>query len=370
MAWTRFTFTDYLDCADKLAAFLTRTKQPGTVTPDGGNTGDGIIFGLSTTAASVTEDFTITCKTAGASAVFSVVGTVSGALADATINIPYITDKICFTIIGGDTNFAEDDEFTFSVDDGTPNWIEMRNETRRDAATGKEYVFKGIGDGDDEIYIGIRTLTNGTTYWNWNLQAFTGYIEANAFENLPGYYNNLYTCFPNTGSAYAWVFESARRVIVIPTPTGDYNGQVHLGWLLPTATPSQWGNPLFVGGDTTSATRTYTESRAAWWNTQSRSRIYDGGSWDLNSDIWPYKTYTPVKDINGDLPLDPVTVIKAESVDRKIYGEVEGCFSVAADGGSVGTGDTIISEDKQEFYIITKNVSLAGDKNIMAIKLT
>lgn len=370
MAWTKIAFSgSYIDAADKLAAFLTRPNQPGTVTPGVGNTGDGIIFGLSSTADSVVEDFTITCTTGGADAIFSVTGSVSGSLGNATVHVPFVSDVICFTLVGGDTNFAVDDEFTFSVAAGTPNWTELRNETRRDAATGKEYVFQGIGGGSDEILIGIRTYTNGSTYFNWQLQCFTGYIEATAFEFLPGYLAGLYTCFPPSGNVNLWIWESARRVLVIPVPTGDYHGQVHLGWLLQTATGSQWGNPLFVGGDATLSSTIYTGSRTAWWKNKAYSRIYDGGSWDVNSDIWPYKYYTPTKDINGNFPLKPVTVIKAETTDRKIYGEVEGCFAVCGDGGAVGTSDYIVTPEK-EFYVITKNVSVVGSADIMAIKLT
>lgn len=369
MAWNKIAFTgSYIDAADKLAAFLTRPNQPGTITPDGGNTGDGLIFGLSTTADSVVEDFTITCTTGGASAIFSVTGSVSGSLGNATVHVPFISDVICFTLVGGDTNFAISDEFTFSVAADTPNWTELRNETRRDAATGKEYVFQGIGGGSDEIIIGIRTFTNGSTYYNWSLQAFTGYIEETAFENLPGYTASPYTCFPPSGNVNLWVWESARRVLVIPVPTGDYHGQVHLGWLLQTATDSQWGNPLFVGGDTYTSSTIYTGSRSAWWKTESNSRMYDGGSWDTNSQVWPYENYTPMKDINGDFPLFPVTVVKSETSDRKIYGEVEGCFALCGDGGAVGTSDYHVAD--REFYIITKNVNEVGSSSVMAVKLT
>lgn len=370
MAWTRIAFSgDYIDAADRLAAFLTRANQPGTVTPGVGNTGDGIVFGLSSTADSVAEDFTLTCTTAGAAAEFSVVGSVTGAIGTATVNVPFSSDVVCFTIVGGDTNFALTDAFTFSIASGTPNWSEMRNETRRDLATGKEYVFKGIGGGTDEIYVGIRTLTNGTTYYNWDLQGFTGYVEASNFELLPGYQAGLYTSFPTTGSMVLWIWESARRIIVIPVPTGDYHGQIHLGWLQPTATPSQWDNPLFIGGDSNTSDSVYTGSRSAWWKTKANSKQYDGSVWDLNSQAWPYIYYTPVKDVNGNFPLKPVTIVNAESTGRKIYGEVEGCFAVAGEGGAIGTTDFIVTPNK-EFFIITKNVSIVGSANIMAIKLT
>lgn len=368
MAWTRFTFTDYINCADKLAAFLTRAKQPSSVTAGGSNTGNGIIFGLSSTAASVDETFTLTCVTGGASAVFSIDGDATLPMDNVSVNVPYVHDKICFTLLAGTVNFALGDTLTFTTGTATANWTQMRNENRRDAATGKEYVFKGRGGGSDEIYVGIRTVTNSSTYYNWGLQCFTGYIEATAFQNLPGYRADPYTSFPSTGSNIAWVFESARRIIVIPVSSSDYHGQAYLGWILPTATPSQWGNPLFVGGDSNTSTTTYTGTRAAWWKTKANNRMYDGSVWDVNSDTWPYKDYLPVKDVNGAFPLLPVTVLNAGSTGRKIYGEAEGCFAIAGDGGAVGTGDTVICNN--EFYIITKNVSVVGDADIMAVKLT
>lgn len=88
----------------------------GSAAPVQTGTGDGTLTGISTGASAVNENWTITCKTAATNGgVFSVVGSVSGAKADATVGSPYNNGFIAFTINDGGTDFVVGDKFVVGV---------------------------------------------------------------------------------------------------------------------------------------------------------------------------------------------------------------------------------------------------------------
>jgi hypothetical protein len=98
--------------------------RPSEETPvaGGANVGDGTMSSLETKPFKVVnEDWTLTCTTPGADAVavFSVVGSVSGDVGDATSGTEFSTGTgvggIKFTITAGDTPWSLNDAFTFST---------------------------------------------------------------------------------------------------------------------------------------------------------------------------------------------------------------------------------------------------------------
>lgn len=130
MPWTRLSVDNMSDAADKLAEFLTRPNRAGAVTPNGGNTGNGTVFGASSAIDSVVEDWTLVCTTGGGNGVgiFSVTGSVSGAQAEATVGVPYFNGVCSFTILGGTVDFTTGtpDDFTFGIVSDTENWEILR----------------------------------------------------------------------------------------------------------------------------------------------------------------------------------------------------------------------------------------------------
>ena len=466
MGWTRKLVSDYGECADAVADFVTRTIHPGSVTADAGNTGNGEVFGLSSDTDSVVEDWTLTCTTAGGNgtAVFSVTGSVSGAQADATAGQPYYNGLCSFTILGGSTDFALTDEFTFSMASSSANWVAERalssttrmgtvttnpgntgngsitslvgvasdawygetwtvtcktaggagvatfsvvgsvSGTKADATSDSaytngqfnmtitagavdfvvgdyftftqrpfEYILKGKGAGTDEIYVGIRETTDASTYYNWNLQGFTGYISANSFEDQPGYKIETFSVQSNSSYSYVDIIESSRRIIVLPVIGGVY-AQVYLGWIIPIATPSQWDYPLFKGGtaktNSTTLSNRVDSVHSAWWDTSYGyyyGKMYNNAVWDDDVRVWPYMSYgNQTKSPTGDYPLLPVTLINQTAGEYAIYGEAEGCFYVP--GRDVNSSNAIIVGT--EIYIITQNTWQTYYNDFMAVKLT
>lgn len=112
------TASDYRDLLEKLHAFLTANGSAFGLTYAG--TGNGALTGYKGGSASVAEVFTIT---ATSSTTFSVVGSVSGALASATVGTPYTGTKIQFTISAGGTAFVAGDVFTLNT---APKWTSRR----------------------------------------------------------------------------------------------------------------------------------------------------------------------------------------------------------------------------------------------------
>ncbi len=330
------------------------TARMGSPTADPGNTGNGTVGSLVGIASeSATEEtWTLNCTTGGPTgvAIFDVDGSVSGdAGSDVVVGTPYDNGRFSLLITAGGVDFITGDKFTF---------------TQRPF----EYIFKGIGSGSDEIYIGYKEKTNTTTYFNWDIQGFTGYVGANQFESQPAYEASLYSV-QTDGSFDILIVENARRIIVVPI-IGSVYGQIYLGWILPTATPSQWDYPILKGGDSDIATDTIGStgaSHVAWWKDAQASEIYDNSSWQLNSDMWPYEFYTVRKTEGGDLPLIPVTVINKTSGQFAIYGEADGCYYTDADDGAITIADSIIDDD--EFFFIVQNVFRVGNNNLMALKL-
>ena len=88
-------------------------KVASTPVPDGGNTGDGTLTILMVLSAGIAETWTLTCK--ADTSKFTVVGSVSGAKADLTVNTYYSNTFFSGYISTGDEAFVTGDEFTFNI---------------------------------------------------------------------------------------------------------------------------------------------------------------------------------------------------------------------------------------------------------------
>ena len=322
-----------------------------TVIADAANVGNGTVGSMVGIVSDyiVGETITLDCITGGGDGVakFDVDGSTSNFGSDATAGVTYNNGEFEFLISAG-TDFEIGDKFTF--------------QTRP-----FEYILKGIGGGSDEIFVGYREETDGSIYFNWQVQGFTGYIAANDFDAQPGWELGIYSVL-TSGNFDILIIENARRFIVIPI-IGSIYGHIYLGWILPIATPSQWDYPLFKGGDsnTLSTAIGATPNHEAWWKDPKYGDMYNNDTWDANSDIWPYNRYTLQKTEESEFPLFPVTVINQTTSEKKIYGEAEGCFYVDADGGAVTVFDSVVVDE--EFFFISQNVNQVSDKNLMALRL-
>lgn len=263
MAWCKRTATDYKDCIDQIRQFTQKEFAAGAVTAGGGNTGDGEIFGQSSSEHSVAETWTLACTTLGGNdvAIFSVVGSVSGAQADATAGVPYSIDEVSFTIVAGAVDFAVSDSFTFDIAVSTAEWIQDRWWTDYEGGvgpgTGTQYglIQHGIGGGSDEIYASLISTTDDASYWNVVIGGLTGFSEnIPSFGGQPGW-NAQYVCANNTSFIFYVAFTS-RSITIFLIPVEGSHELGHVGWLNSYASPSQWSYPMVVGGSAPASTTT------------------------------------------------------------------------------------------------------------------
>jgi len=376
MSWIKGTATDYREALEKLHDFATITTKASTSTPDAGNTGDGNMVGVSATPSSVIENFTVTCTSAGPDATFSVTGSVSGALADATSNLLYSEAEISFIVLDGTVDFTIGDEFTFSVATKTADWTAERY----DNTPGSEYelILKGIGySGLEEIYTGFQTYESGTDY-GWRINGFTGYNPGVEFLNQPGavsgnssIWDHHFMPTVDVGITY-WFFVSPQRIMGIVLSGAVYTS-FHSGWINSYASPSQWNYPMMVGSCAYNILP-YTSTEdglRAFWNTTDDDRsitmsILDSTAWrPTNQDygiiegcvrLWPHQA-ARVESFkaqpNGDLPSFNVIVsMYSNGAFSGVYGEIEGVKSVPNLSGSVTPEDIITSGDLKASIVV------------------
>lgn len=156
------TAANYLDLLAQLDDFLTAKGHAFGKTYSG--VGDGDLTAYSGTATSVAETFTITATGA---TTFTVSGSVSGAMANATVGTPYTSAKVEFTITAGTTPFSAGDTFAINT---SPKWSRLRAAGCPDNAriTANVADVLNLFDGDSQTFaqrVGARTCEIDFEMW-------------------------------------------------------------------------------------------------------------------------------------------------------------------------------------------------------------
>lgn len=143
------TASDYLDLIDQLDDYLTATGHAWAKSYAG--TGNGTLSDYIGTVDSIAETITITATSATN---FTVVGSTTGALADATVGTPYTSSVVDFLITSGGTAFVSGDVFTLST---SPPWELLRGEGCADSAkrTGDLANLENLFDGNITTYASV-----------------------------------------------------------------------------------------------------------------------------------------------------------------------------------------------------------------------
>jgi len=115
-------------------------------------------------------------------------------------------------------------------------------------------ILKGVGDGDDEIYIGLKmsSATTGSTTTNVNLllNGYAGYDSGLEWEEQPGAINLAkLPVIPLVDATYLtyWVSANSSRFIIMVELSTQYEG-AYLGLMTPIAIENQYPYPLVIGG--------------------------------------------------------------------------------------------------------------------------
>lgn len=384
MSYEIGTASNAADLLNKLNTFLTsKGKAFGAVQAGVGN---GTISAWDGGASSISETFTLTATSATN---FTVVGSVSGSLGNATVGTQFTHAKLTFMLTAGSTAFQSGDTFTINT---CAPWTSLRS------VAGSEMIWRAEGnDGARQIYVGAKLFSNaGADYYNLKLQGMTGYTSANTFTNQPGQIGATGTpviTLWNAALTY-WFVANGQRVIIYAKVGVMYAGG-YLGFFNTYLSPGQYPYPLFVGGNMSwnaepaadSVNWRYAYSGVnmhAFWrglptnsgahnDCSGRLRMPDGtyiGSWayqfahtDTNGggmSAWPYCCENVVggstsgfidirENLDGSYPLLPIIFSSDRGVvrfqDTNTWGELDGVFAT--------TGHANASENTIKSGLIT-----------------
>jgi hypothetical protein len=319
-------------------------------------TGNGTLTGLVALGTAVTETWTITCTVASLDGgTFSVVGSVSGAQADATVGVAYANTFIEFLINDGATDFIVGDVFSFTTTQSTvsangENWSVMRYDT---SSTDHELILKGTGlTRLETIYVGFRTYHDvDADYYNLAAASFTGYIAGDSFDTQPGVALSGVPCH-NVRVDYWLALNGQHIKLAMKVGTPVYES-AYVGKFNPYARPSQYPHPIVNCGmlNGLAATR-FSETthgmpyRGNVANMEIRSTL---GNWTTP----PTFPYTPstitndrilkdsmknLRDTGGNYHLIPVEVYETNA---NLYGALDGIYYVSGFDNTVENTITI-----------------------------
>lgn len=164
----------------------------------------------------ITETWTLTCT---ASAVdggtFSVVGSTSGAQADATVGTFYDNGIIQLLVNDDTTDFAVNDVFTLeAIAQELPvadRWTVQRWD---DTADEYELIMEGPGiPGIGETYVGFKTKQSvAGDYFNLVFAVMEAYVSSNTFETQPKFTDKTMLCWQH--DIPYWLRITARQIMV------------------------------------------------------------------------------------------------------------------------------------------------------------
>lgn len=256
MAYRTGTANGYIHMLDLLAQYI-RGSAYETSRTQPTMTGNGLLQRFSAFTAAVAETWTITCTTSQSNAgIFSVIGSVAGTLAAATVGVAYTNTAISFMLVDGTTDFVVGDRFVVILSatnvPTASQWSIQRLTGGGVSLTSPcELIAKGPGAGTDSIYGGILTVSNvGADWYNWKVGGFTGFATASAFELQSGYSGEATTPVHLAlwqSDIPFWFVVNGRRIIVVAKISTVYE-MMYLGFITPYASPGQYPYPMFVGG--------------------------------------------------------------------------------------------------------------------------
>ncbi|MDA3835508.1 MAG: hypothetical protein PF495_19220, partial [Spirochaetales bacterium] len=302
----------------------------------------------------------------------SVVGSVSGAQADATVGAAYANTFIEFLVNDGATDFVVNDVFDFTTTQSTTsandeNWTELYYD---DVSANRELILKGTGlTRLESIYVGFSTYqSEGADYYNLVAASFTGYIAGDAFFSQPGV---TYSGVPahNNRIDY-WLSLNGQHIkaaLRVGTPVYE---SLYVGKFLPYARPSQFPHPIVNCGMLTGAPATRFSDTAHYMpyrGSRANMKMRDiTGTW-VTPAAYPYVNSTSgdeldLRDTGGYYHLTPVELF---DYDADMWGALDGIFHITGFNNAVENTITIGGID----YIVIQDVYRTGFDDYYAIRM-
>ncbi len=345
----------------------------------GTRTGDGTLIGLEASPSSVTETWTLTCTaTAVDGGTFSVVGSVSGIKAAATVGTAYDNGLIKFTIADGAIDFALNDTFTIPVTQGAASAAGIAYDILRydNVSTNHELIMMAHGlSGTEQIYMGLRTYHDvAADYYNIVGSVMTGYVAGNTYDSQPGIATKGIPAHNNRIDY--WLSMNGQRIALalkVGTPVYEH---MYLGKFLPYSRPSQYPYPVVCGGawDGYAAIR-FSDLVHDFYPRglgNARMALRNATGW-LAPHCWPWgntlvlcgtgaSATLQARDTEGNYPLTSVVV--HDNV-ANIYGQLDGVFHVSGFSNAVENTLTIAGVD----YVVMQSVARTSHIDYYALRL-
>lgn len=250
-----------------------------------------------------------------------------------------------------------------------------------------EVILKGVGDGQDDIYIGFMLAAKSGGQIDIVLNGFAGYDPGLTWREQPGGISQ--TTFPiiplmsNTFMTY-WVSANTRRIIIVVELSTQYES-AYIGLMKPIAIERQYPYPLVIGGsyyegglftDTGTAHTAFVNPGTGTPNTSMRIRRPDG-SWRSATSltlgdlcVWPTNV-SPVRTLtvyDTVLTLENVIMypfLLYENNPVGLIGQLDGVFWVG-NREDLATKNSIVYQGK--VYKIFNNVQRRDNDSYFAIE--
>lgn len=343
----------------------------------GTRTGNGTLTGIEAAPAAVTETWTLTCTAGGPTGTFSVVGSVSGAMAAATVGTPYSAALIEFTINDGAADFIIGDAFTIPVTQGAATAAGIAYDILRydTSGTNHELIMMAPGlTGLEEIYFGLRTYHDvGADYYNLLAGMFTGYVSGNTFDTQPG--AALAGVPAHNNRIDYWLSMNGQRIAMgmkVGTPVYEH---VYLGKFLPYSRPSQYPYPVVCGGMLVGAAATrFSEVTHDFYlrGDSARGQLRTPAGW-INMHCYPWGNLfiagassgansLQLRDTETEYPLMPVEL---HDNSANLYGQLDGIHYISGFNNAVENTVPIGADS----YVVLQSVSRTGHTDYYAMRL-
>lgn len=360
----------HYEMLDEIRRFVLGYGETGVVGYTG--TGDGTMTAVDALILAVTETWTVTCTAEIVDGgTFSVVGSVSGAKADATVGVAYDNTFVSFLISDGATDFLVGDVFTFTATACTTTvtandeaWEVLRYDT---SSENHELILKGTGlTRLESIYVGFRTYHSvASDYYNLVAASFTGFITGDTFDLQPGV--TLSGVPAHNQRIDYWLSMNGQHIkmgLKVGTPVYE---SAYVGKFIAYARPSQYPHPVVNCGMLSGvpATRFSDTSHAMPYKGSRANMVMrnTAGSW-VQPESYPYENSTMIalRDTGTYYHLTPVEIYV---LNTDVLGALDGIYHVTGFDNTVENTIDIGGVD----HIVIQNVYRTGFSDYYAMRL-
>lgn len=355
-------------------------------------TGNGTIGLVEQGKDTVDETWTIkvTSIAGGAgSETWSVIGSVTGALADATTAIAYVTDHINFTITAGGVAFAVNDQFVYDVLQGDMSAINRA--WVQDKWTGTQLYMHGVGlDGTKEIYMAIRRFEDvDFDQYGFAMIGATGHVGGNSFQTQPG--TSVEKFLPSISRKFTYkLFVNGQRIILHSSPESVHLS-FYIGFMFPYGTPSDIPYPLVVSASNATASSRNWDILESFYSPDQPILRDTDGNW-ISLTTWPYGSYEGIsldtsdrerdtmqrrliRDSGGETPVIPIVLLQhiinwnsaIPDETGQQFGEFDGVVFVS--GYNMGSENIITDDVSGKKYFVTRSSRKMGFHDYAAIEI-